>query len=87
MSSASARTPASTYRLTNCELHADHSLITAKIAGREVAARIGAPGRHIVQNVLAVLGAADLAGADVDKVAPALADLSRRDADVASAMR
>ncbi|TIN32778.1 MAG: aminotransferase class I/II-fold pyridoxal phosphate-dependent enzyme, partial [Mesorhizobium sp.] len=35
---------------------------------------MGAPGRHIVQNVLAVLGAAQLVGADLDKVAAALAD-------------
>ncbi len=39
-----------------------------KIGGAEVEARIGAPGRHIVQNALAVLGAARLAGADLDKV-------------------
>jgi len=39
-------------------------------------ARIGAPGRHMVQNVLAVLGAAQLVGADLDKVAIALNDLS-----------
>ena len=35
--------------------------------------RIGAPGRHIVQNALAVLGTAKLAGADVAKAASALA--------------
>jgi UDP-N-acetylmuramoyl-tripeptide--D-alanyl-D-alanine ligase len=64
------------YRLTNASLHPDHSLISATIAGREVAARIGAPGRHVVQNALAVLGAADLVGADVGKVATALAGLS-----------
>ncbi|MCX7306052.1 MAG: UDP-N-acetylmuramoylalanyl-D-glutamyl-2,6-diaminopimelate--D-alanyl-D-alanine ligase [Hyphomicrobiales bacterium] len=67
---------AADYRLTNVSLHPDHSLITASIAGREIAARIGAPGRHIVQNVLAVLGAADLVGADVEQVALALATLS-----------
>ncbi|RLP27222.1 UDP-N-acetylmuramoylalanyl-D-glutamyl-2,6-diaminopimelate--D-alanyl-D-alanine ligase [Mesorhizobium sp. YM1C-6-2] len=63
------------YRLTNLALHADHSLITARIGGKEIAARIGAPGRHIVQNALAVLGAADLVGADVAKVALALESL------------
>ncbi|MBX3580542.1 MAG: UDP-N-acetylmuramoylalanyl-D-glutamyl-2,6-diaminopimelate--D-alanyl-D-alanine ligase [Rhizobiaceae bacterium] len=67
---------AADYRLTNLSLHADHSLISALVAGREVAARIGAPGRHVVQNALAVLGAADLVGADVEKVALALATLS-----------
>ncbi|TPN81610.1 UDP-N-acetylmuramoylalanyl-D-glutamyl-2,6-diaminopimelate--D-alanyl-D-alanine ligase [Mesorhizobium sp. CU2] len=66
----------STFRLTSCELYADHSDIAAKIGKQDVTARIGAPGRHMVQNVLAVLGASKLAGADLDKVAAALADLS-----------
>jgi UDP-N-acetylmuramoyl-tripeptide--D-alanyl-D-alanine ligase len=66
----------STYKLTKCELHADHSDITARIGGQDVVARIGAPGRHMVQNVLAVLGAAHLVEADIGKVAEALADLS-----------
>lgn len=38
-------------------------------------ARIGAPGRHIVQNVLAVLGAVSLIGADVAAVAATLGGL------------
>ncbi|ESZ44899.1 UDP-N-acetylmuramoylalanyl-D-glutamyl-2,6-diaminopimelate--D-alanyl-D-alanine ligase [Mesorhizobium sp. M1148] len=66
----------STYKLTKCELHADHSDITARIGGQDVVARLGAPGRHMVQNVLAVLGAAHLVEADIAKVAEALADLS-----------
>ncbi|MGX7873531.1 UDP-N-acetylmuramoylalanyl-D-glutamyl-2,6-diaminopimelate--D-alanyl-D-alanine ligase [Mesorhizobium sp. ORM6] len=66
----------STFKLTKCELHADHSDIAARISGHDMIARIGAPGRHVVQNVLAVLGAAHLVGADLDKVALALADLS-----------
>jgi len=66
----------STFKLTRCELHADHSDIAARIGGHDMIARIGAPGRHMVQNVLAVLGAAQLVGADLDKVALALADLS-----------
>ena len=65
----------STYRLINCVLNADHSTMTARIGRREVVARIGAPGRHMVQNALAVLGAADLVGADIDRVALALGDL------------
>ncbi|MDP3899019.1 MAG: UDP-N-acetylmuramoylalanyl-D-glutamyl-2,6-diaminopimelate--D-alanyl-D-alanine ligase [Mesorhizobium sp.] len=65
----------STYRLVKCELHADHSTMTAKVGGREIVARIGVPGRHMVQNALAVLGAAQLAGADLAKVTLALADL------------
>lgn len=66
----------STFKLTKCELHADHSDIAARIGGHDMIARIGAPGRHMVQNVLAVLGAAHLVGADLDKVVLALADLS-----------
>ncbi|ESX67715.1 MULTISPECIES: UDP-N-acetylmuramoylalanyl-D-glutamyl-2,6-diaminopimelate--D-alanyl-D-alanine ligase [unclassified Mesorhizobium] len=65
-----------TFKLIKCELNADHSVIAAKIGGHEIVARIGAPGRHMVQNVLAVLGAAHLVGADVTRVAQALADLS-----------
>ncbi|MEI9407767.1 UDP-N-acetylmuramoylalanyl-D-glutamyl-2,6-diaminopimelate--D-alanyl-D-alanine ligase [Mesorhizobium salmacidum] len=66
----------STFKLVKCELHADHSDIAARISGHDMIARIGAPGRHMVQNVLAVLGAAHLVGADLNKVALALADLS-----------
>ncbi len=47
--------------------------VTVRIAGEEHAFRLGAPGRHIAQNALAVLGAAYLTGADVAKVAAALA--------------
>jgi UDP-N-acetylmuramoyl-tripeptide--D-alanyl-D-alanine ligase len=68
--------PRSDYRLESCDLGALTSHITANIAGREIEAEIGVPGRHIVQNVLAVLGAAHLAGVDPDKVAAALAGLS-----------
>lgn len=39
-------------------------------------ARVGAPGRHMVQNALAVLGAAHLVGADVARAALALCDIS-----------
>ncbi|MGS1093662.1 UDP-N-acetylmuramoylalanyl-D-glutamyl-2,6-diaminopimelate--D-alanyl-D-alanine ligase [Aquamicrobium terrae] len=65
----------STYRLIDCVLNADHSTMTARIGRRELVARIGAPGRHMVQNALAVLGAADLVGADIDRVAMALGTL------------
>jgi UDP-N-acetylmuramoyl-tripeptide--D-alanyl-D-alanine ligase len=66
----------STFKLVKYVLHADHSDITARVGGLDVVASIGAPGRHMVQNVLAVLGAAHLVGADLAKVASALADLS-----------
>ncbi len=64
------------FRLTNLALHPDHSLMSARIAGKEVTATIGAPGRHVVQNVLAVLGAVHLAGADLEGAALSLASLS-----------
>lgn len=66
----------STYRLLEFALHADHSTLIARIGGQEIVARIGAPGRHMVQNAVAVLGAAHLAGADVVEVALALGTLS-----------
>jgi UDP-N-acetylmuramoyl-tripeptide--D-alanyl-D-alanine ligase len=65
----------STFRLMACELGADRSEVTAKMAGQEISMTIGIPGRHIVQNALAVLGAAYLAGADMKKVAAAMATL------------
>src|SRR5690606_9063919 len=43
--------------------------------GQELIAKIGAPGRHMVQNALAAIGAAYLAGADLAKVLLALADI------------
>jgi UDP-N-acetylmuramoyl-tripeptide--D-alanyl-D-alanine ligase len=68
--------PKAAYRLVSCELHGEGSIATVAIGGKEQIVRIGAPGRHIVQNVLAVLGAAHLVGADIAKVAPALGDLA-----------
>jgi UDP-N-acetylmuramoyl-tripeptide--D-alanyl-D-alanine ligase len=64
------------YKLINCELHPEGSIITARIAGKDLIVRIGAPGRHIVQNALAALGAADLVGADPALVTPGLGEFS-----------
>ena len=50
-----------------------HSLITARIAGREINFRLGAPGRHLAENALAVLLATHALGADLDAAATALA--------------
>ena len=50
-----------------------HSLIKACIAGREISFRLGAPGRHLAENALAVLLAAHAVGADLDVAATALA--------------
>ncbi len=47
----------------------------ARIAGKEIAYRIGAPGAHWALNALAALAAVDAVGADLAAGASALADL------------
>jgi UDP-N-acetylmuramoyl-tripeptide--D-alanyl-D-alanine ligase len=63
-------------RLLRCALHPQCSTVEAQILGSEVAYKIGAPGRHLVHNSLAVLAAATLAGADLALAALALAELA-----------
>ncbi|RCS25473.1 UDP-N-acetylmuramoylalanyl-D-glutamyl-2,6-diaminopimelate--D-alanyl-D-alanine ligase [Phyllobacterium salinisoli] len=70
---------AADYRAVAMKLLPNCSCMTAVLAGEEVAIKIGAPGRHIVQNALAVLGAAHLVGADMARVAMALASLTPED--------
>ena len=62
-------------KLLACTLGAEQSTVSVKLGGETFEARIGAPGRHMVQNVLAVLGAVHLAGADVGMGAEALGSL------------
>ncbi len=50
-----------------------HSVVKARIVGREITFRLGAPGRHLAENALAVLLAAHAVGADLDVAATALA--------------
>jgi UDP-N-acetylmuramoyl-tripeptide--D-alanyl-D-alanine ligase len=59
-------------RLGGLRLDEDGSGVEALVAGRPVAYRLGAPGRHLVQNSLAVLAAAHAAGADIAAVGAAL---------------
>jgi UDP-N-acetylmuramoyl-tripeptide--D-alanyl-D-alanine ligase len=59
-------------RVLHTEIGADGSDVTAEILCETVSYRIGAPGRHLVQNSLAVLAAAKLAGADLELGARAL---------------
>jgi UDP-N-acetylmuramoyl-tripeptide--D-alanyl-D-alanine ligase len=61
-------------RLLKCALHPDCSTVQADILGHELTYKIGAPGRHLVDNSLAVLAAAVLAGADLALAALALAE-------------
>ncbi|WP_062204597.1 UDP-N-acetylmuramoylalanyl-D-glutamyl-2,6-diaminopimelate--D-alanyl-D-alanine ligase [Aureimonas sp. AU12] len=60
------------YRLQRFETAGEGSAFAARIDGTDVRLRLPSAGRHLVQNVLAVLGAADLAGADVVAAAEAL---------------
>ena len=63
-------------RLITSSLHADCSTVQARILGADVTYKLGAPGRHVVMNSLAVLAAASLAGADLALAALALAGLA-----------
>jgi UDP-N-acetylmuramoyl-tripeptide--D-alanyl-D-alanine ligase len=59
-------------RLGRVTLDANGSEVEAAIAGRSVPYRLGAPGRHLVQNSLAVVAVAHAIGADLTGVLPAL---------------
>jgi UDP-N-acetylmuramoyl-tripeptide--D-alanyl-D-alanine ligase len=63
-------------RLITSSLHADCSTVQARILGADVTYKLGAPGRHVVDNSLAVLAAASLTGADLALAALALANLT-----------
>ncbi len=52
------------------------SCVTGKVLGEDLVWKIGAPGRHLVNNSLAVLAAVKLMGADLALGALALADMS-----------
>lgn len=62
-------------RLLNVTLDANSSAVRASILGEEIAYRLGTPGRHVVDNSLAVLAAVRLMGADLARAATALGDL------------
>jgi UDP-N-acetylmuramoyl-tripeptide--D-alanyl-D-alanine ligase len=60
-------------RLDLVKLKPECSCVSARILGEDVSYKLGAPGRHIVQNSLAVLAAVSLMGGDLAKAALALA--------------
>jgi UDP-N-acetylmuramoyl-tripeptide--D-alanyl-D-alanine ligase len=62
-------------RLMKLVLGPDFSSVQANIIDQPVTYKLGAPGRHLVLNSLAVLAAAKLAGADLALSAMALSDL------------
>ncbi|HZT25912.1 MAG TPA: UDP-N-acetylmuramoylalanyl-D-glutamyl-2,6-diaminopimelate--D-alanyl-D-alanine ligase [Pseudolabrys sp.] len=62
-------------RLLRLSLQPDSSTVEASILGQPLTYKLGAPGRHLVLNSLAVLAACVLAGADLARAALALAQL------------
>ncbi len=67
--------PDAEVRLTAVNLKENVSCVAATVLGEEVSYKLGAPGRHLVQNSLAVLAAVSLLGADLARAALALGDL------------
>ena len=63
-------------KLEDVVLEPHSSTVSARIAGREITYFLSAPGRHVVQNSLAVLAAVAELGGDVDLAAAALAEWS-----------
>lgn len=61
--------------LIECTLEASRSLVRASVLGAAIDYELGVAGRHMVMNSLAVLAAAQLAGADLAASAAALARL------------
>ena len=61
-------------RLIKCALRDNCSTVQAEILGTELTYKIGAPGRHLVLNSLAVLATVVLAGADLALAALALSE-------------
>ncbi len=61
-------------RLLKTVLHGSCSCVQADILGEKVTYKLGAPGRHFVENSLAVLATAKTLGADLALAALSLAD-------------
>ena len=66
-------------RMLDLRLDADSCTVRAEVLGVPVAYRIGAPGRHLALNSLAVLGAVRALGGDLALAALALRDFSTGD--------
>ncbi|PNG27563.1 UDP-N-acetylmuramoylalanyl-D-glutamyl-2,6-diaminopimelate--D-alanyl-D-alanine ligase [Methylocella silvestris] len=63
-------------RLLDVSLAADHSMVEADICGQRLTYRLGAPGRHLAMNSLAVLLAAKALGVDPRDAAQTLASFA-----------
>jgi UDP-N-acetylmuramoyl-tripeptide--D-alanyl-D-alanine ligase len=67
--------PAAEFRLLDYVGEAEGGLLRATIGGQTLEVPMGAPGRHIAENAVAVLGAVHLAGGDVEKAMAGLASM------------
>jgi UDP-N-acetylmuramoyl-tripeptide--D-alanyl-D-alanine ligase len=63
-------------RLVSCEVVGETTRVTAQALGQTLTYTIGAPGRHVAMNSLAVLLAARALGLDLHTAARALADFA-----------
>jgi UDP-N-acetylmuramoyl-tripeptide--D-alanyl-D-alanine ligase len=63
-------------KLVSVTLGADHSTVQAEVCGHRLTYRLGAPGRHLAMNSLAVLLAAKAFGVELERAAETLAFFS-----------
>lgn len=68
--------PESDVRLESMELDERSSFVSASILGDRRSYTLGAPGRHFVQNSLAVMAAVSVLGGDLAEAGAALAEMS-----------
>jgi UDP-N-acetylmuramoyl-tripeptide--D-alanyl-D-alanine ligase len=68
--------PQADIRAERIVLKPDLSMVEARVLGRTIAYRIGAPGRHVAMNSLSVLATAVALGADLAATARSLADVT-----------
>jgi UDP-N-acetylmuramoyl-tripeptide--D-alanyl-D-alanine ligase len=62
-------------RINKLVLHGSCSCLTATIMGDAIVVKVGAPGRHVAQNVMGVLAVCKLVGADLAHAGLALAEM------------
>ncbi len=67
--------PGSEFRLIDFVSGPEGSLLRAAVGGQTLEVPMGAPGRHIAENAVAVLGAVHLAGGDIEKAMAGLATM------------
>jgi UDP-N-acetylmuramoyl-tripeptide--D-alanyl-D-alanine ligase len=63
-------------RLIKLILKSDMSILAARVLGKDVNLQVGAPGKHMAMNALAVMAASVALGGDLALTALALADLT-----------